>query len=151
MSEQAPAPDRSTAQLAAAAQISLRLLSGTVPPATLTRMQEVVRDAPDGFPLGALVKLLGEAEVSPHGLLQQATRAQREWILRGGRRERTPVVRHRGKTMLAKMLGQLLMVGATVLATVAVLVALRHHRPDLDVYRLQDWLHATFPQFFPGR
>jgi hypothetical protein len=129
-------------------EVSHRLLAGLVSRKTMRDLQALVRSSQAAYPWREVVeRALGEP-VEEAALLQSGLKAQREWILRGGRLDAAGESRR-------SCLGSLVSIGLVFLAflatVVVILVVARMHWPQADIYRLIDWLHETFPGRFKPR
>jgi hypothetical protein len=134
----------------AAGEVAMRLLADRVPRPTMAALQRLVQEGRDQYPLAAIAKALAADPIGDAELYQQLLRAERDWILRGGRERRAIAASRPNKSLLARILGQSLLVAVTALAVLSVLLAIKVRHPEL-LDAAFDWLHTTFPQTFPGR
>lgn len=128
-------------QLAEAAAVSLRLLSGTVSKRTLDQLRQQLPQSPD--PRATLHAAVLAEPVDEKVLLAKALSTQREWIARGGR-WRGPSFGFRAKSLLARLCAQLVVTLLYALLFVATLLALKYRDPDWDLYRLLAWGRELF-------
>lgn len=148
----APAPAESGAgdPLTAAAAVSLRLLAGAVPKRTLDGLQRTVQQSPSEYPWQVVTRVVLAEPVDDRRLLEQGLRAQRDWILRGGRETPGKPISVHAKTFVAKVVAQLIFVGVYTVVIVVLLLLLKHRWPEVDIYRALDWLYSTFPNLRRG-
>jgi hypothetical protein len=140
------APD---ATLTAVGAVSLRLMAGSVSRKTMESLRRTLVQSPAEYPWQVVTQAILAEVVDPEKLVHQGLRAQRDWLLRGGREDPGRPLGVKAKTLLAKMLTQLIVLGIFSLLTVALLVLAKQEWPAFDIYRLLDWLQTTFPQTFP--
>lgn len=136
--------------MAAAGAVSLRLLAGAVPRRTLEALKRTVLASPAEYPWQVVTQVVLAEPADPQKLVQQGLRAQRDWILRGGRENPGKPMTVRAKTLLAKLAAQAIVLGICSLLILMLLLAIKHKWPGADVYRLLDWLYATFPRLRPA-
>ena len=134
----------------AASEVAMRLLSERVPRPTMAALQRLIQESGGQYPLPAIAKTLAADPIGDAELYSQLLRAEREWILRGGRERRAVGPSRPNRSLLARMLGQSLLVVVTALAVLSVLLAIRVRHPEW-IDGAFDWLHTAFPQTFPGR
>jgi len=132
------------------ADASLFLMAGAVARPKMSALQRQVRDAGTDYPWETVVDGVLAEPVDPQKLVQQGLRAQRDWILRGGRETPGPSLKSRGKGCVAAMIARALFFVLYTVAVVLLLLAVRHKWPDLDVYRLLEWLYGVFPSIRPA-
>ncbi len=129
--------------------VALRLLAGTVSRKTLDALQRTVLASPDEYPWRVVNQVvLGEA-VDDQQLAQQGIRAQRDWILRGGRENPGKPLGLQAKTLLAKVTAQSLFAVIFAVVLVVFLWVAKLRWPEFDVYRPLEWLRSTFPDLLP--
>ena len=128
-------------QLAEAAAVSLRLLSGTVSKRALDQLRQQLPQSPD--PRAAIHAAVLAEPVDEKVLLTKALSTQREWIARGGR-WRGPSLGFRAKSLLARLCAQLVVTALYLLLFVAALLDLKYWDPDWDLYRLLAWGRELF-------
>jgi hypothetical protein len=87
--------------------------------------------------------------VDQQQLVQQGLKAQRDWILRGGREAPAKPVAVRAKTLVAKLLAQLITFAMCSAVLLVLLLALKHKWPEADIYRPLAWLYEQFPKLLP--
>jgi hypothetical protein len=80
----------------------------------------------------------------PQQLVQKGLRAQRDWIVRGGREVPRPGVGHRAKGLLARICAQVIFFAIYSAAVLILLLLLKHKVPGLDIYRILDWGKGLF-------
>lgn len=129
--------------------VSLRLLAGAVPKRTLEALKRTVLSSSEEYPWQAVNKVVLGDPVDPSELAQRGLRAQRDWILRGGRSDPGPSLSVRSKTIVAKLLVQTVLLTIYLIIATAILIGLKHKWPDFDIYRVLSWLYETFPRMAP--
>ena len=102
------------------AAVSLRLLAGTVSRKTLEALKRTLLASPDEYPWRVVNQVVLGETVDEQQLAQQGLRAQRDWILRGGRENPGKPLGLQAKTLLAKITAQSLF--AVVFAVVLVVL-----------------------------
>jgi hypothetical protein len=142
-----PAPPDET--LAAIGGVSLRLMAGAVPRRTMDALKRTVLSSPDEYPWRAVNRVVLEAPVDEQDLAQRGLKAQRDWILRGGRENPGKSLSVHAKTWIAKLLTQLIFLTAYSLVVVVLLLILKHKWPTADIYRLLAWTYEAFPNLVP--
>ena len=129
-------------------EASHRLFSGLVSRKTVRDLQQLVRSSADAYPWQEVVERTLSEPGEEATLLQSGLKAQRDWIVRGGRLDA-------GGESRRSCFGSLFSIGLVFLAflatVVVILVVARMHWPEADIYRLIDWLHETFPGRFKPR
>lgn len=135
--------------MTSAAEVSLRLLAGSVPRRTLEALKRTVQQSPSEYPWQVVTRAVLAEPVDEQQLVQNGLRAQRDWILRGGRETPGRPLSVQAKTFVAKVLSQLIFVLVYTVVIAVLLLLLRHRWPELDLYRILDWLYATFPSLRP--
>lgn len=135
--------------MAAVGAVSLRLLAGAVPRRTMEALKRAVVESPAEFPWKVVTQVVLADPVDEQNLVQQGLRAQRDWILRGGREAPGKPVGQKAKTLIAKLLAQLIFLSVYSVVVLVLLLALKHKWPGADVYRLLGWLYEVFPGLVP--
>ena len=130
--------------LQAVGAVSLRLLAGAVPRQTMQQLQRTVRQSPSEFPWQIVTQAVLADPVDPQQLVQQGLRAQRDWIVRGGRETPATPVTQRAKGLLAKLCAQAIFLLLYTVVVVVALLLLRHKVPELDIYRITTWVTDLF-------
>lgn len=137
------------AQLVAAVrEVSMRLLGGGVPRATMAQLQKLARENVGEFPWRETTRRILAEPVEEQRLVQQALTQQRDWIWRGGRETPGPSVGRRTKGFVAKIVAQTIFLGIWALVLALALLALKH-KFGFDLYAVLDWLYSTFPALKP--
>jgi hypothetical protein len=141
-----PAPDlgKPDEALQAVGAVSLRLLAGAVPKQAMEQLRRMVQESPSEFPWQVVTQAVLAQPADPQQLVQQGLRAQRDWILRGGRETPRPGMSQRAKGLLARLCAQAIFFVIYTLVVVAALLLLRHKVPELDIYRITAWVTGLF-------
>jgi hypothetical protein len=145
MSEQVPDPGQPADTLTAAGAVSLRLLAGTVSKKTMQSLKRTVAESPAKYPWRSVTEAILAEPVDERELVQQGLRAQREWILRGGREVPGRPASARAKSIVARLLAQSIFLFVATLTVLAVLLALKNRWPDVDIYRILTWMQEAKP------
>ncbi len=135
--------------MAAIAAVSLRLLAGAVPRRTLDGLKRTVQASPAEYPWQVVNKVVMAEPVDDHDLAQKGLRAQRDWILRGGRENPGKPLSVQAKTLVAKLLTQLIFASIYAVLIVILLWVFKHKWPSMDIYRPLAWLYEAFPSLVP--
>jgi hypothetical protein len=135
--------------MAAIASVSLRLMAGAVPRSTLESLKRTLVQSPAEFPWRVVTQAVLAVPVEEQKLVQQGLRAQRDWILRGGRENPGKPLSVRAKTLAARLLTQLIFLTVYSGVVLVLLLALKHKWPGADVYRLLGSLYEVFPGLAP--
>ena len=122
--------------------VALRLMAGTVSRRTFEGLQRTVAASPAEYPWQVVTKVVLSEPVDDQKVLQQALRAQRDWVLRGGREQPGKSAATHAKTFLAKLIAQLLFAALFGLVLVVGLLVVKYKWPEMDIYRLLDWIYA---------
>jgi len=131
---------------------ALRLMAGQVPKATLAELRRRVEDQQAaGFPWEAVVDQINSLPVETKDLLSAGLRAQRDWIVRGGRETPGRPLRYHAKKGAAYVVSRLLLALLYILGTVALLLLAKQKWPGFDIYAVLTWLQKTLPGLFPPR
>lgn len=150
MSEQAPGAERGADSTAAdVAAVALRLMAGVVSRKLMDTLQRTVRQNPVEYPWQVVNQAILAEAVDGQRLVQQGLRAQRDWILRGGREAPGKPLGTRAKTFVAVVLARAFFFAVYTLAVGVLLILLKQKWPWFDLYRVLEWLQATFPGVFP--
>ncbi len=129
---------------------STRLMAGCVTPGTMRELQRWVLETPDTYPWEGVVDRILEEHAADERVSQQALRAQRDWVVRGGRGPCTPSVRMRAKRGIAWVLARLIFAVLLIAMSIVVLLLLKFRWPELDIYHVVDWARATWPALGGG-
>lgn len=137
------------AQLVAAVrEVSMRLLGGGVPRASMTQLQKLARENVGDYPWRDVTKRILAEPIDEQRLVQQALTQQRDWIWRGGRETPGPGIGYRTKSVVAKLVAQTIFLSIWALVLAITLLALKH-KFGFDVYQLLELLYSTFPSLRP--
>ena len=133
-------------------EVSLRLLAGAVPGKAFGDARRIIERSGGGYPWEEVNQRVIEDDLEEAQLIRQGLQAQRDWILRGGAPGRKrKSLKARGKGFVAFVLSRLIFFVFYTVAVVVLLVMLKHHWPQIDVYVALEWLRDTFPTVFPRR
>lgn len=133
--------------VAAVGAVSLRLLAGAVPKRTMEQLQRTVQQSSGEYPWRVVTQAVLADPVDEHALVQQGLKAQRDWIVRGGRERPAPPVSHRAKRFVARLVAQTIFCAVWTLVVIAVLLLLKHKLPEIDIYRLLGWIEDLLARF----
>ena len=129
-------------------ETSARLMAGEVTRSTMKELQKTVRATTDDYPWQPVVdRILGDP-VDTEKLVTKALRGQRDWIVRGGRETPGKGVRHHAKSFVARIIARLIFLAVLIPLFVALLVLVKYKWPELDIYRILDWLREVWPSVF---
>lgn len=131
------------------AGVSLRLLAGTVSRKTLDGLKRTVLASPDEYPWRVVNQVVLGESVDEQDLAQKGLRAQRDWILRGGRETPGKPLGLQAKTLLAKVVAQALFGLVFALVLVVLLLVVNHKWPNINIYQLWADLRSTVVGLFP--
>lgn len=131
------------------AGVSLRLLAGTVSRKTLDALKRTVVASPDEYPWRVVNQVVLGESVDEQDLAQKGLRAQRDWILRGGRENPGKPLVLQAKTFVAKVVAQALFGLLFAVVLVVLLLLVNHKWPEINIYRALDWVRSTFPDLLP--
>lgn len=131
------------------AGVSLRLLAGTVSRKTLDGLKRTVLASPDEYPWRVVNQVVLGESVDEQDLAQKGLRAQRDWILRGGRETPGKPLGLQAKTLLAKVVAQALFGLLFALALVVLLLVVNHKWPNINIYQLWADVRSTVVGLFP--
>lgn len=137
-----PLSDSSDEVVSQVSAVALRLMAGAVPRRMFEGLQRTVAASPAEYPWQVVTKVVLAEPVDEQQVLQQALRAQRDWIVRGGREQPGKSLSLRAKSFLAKLVAQLLFVGLYSLILLVGLLALKYKWPQMDIYHLLDWVYG---------
>jgi hypothetical protein len=128
----------------AVGEVSMRLLAGAVPRATLDQLRRTLEQSPAEYPWRVATNVILAEPVDAQRVVQQALAAQRDWILRGGRERPKPGIAHRTKGLVARLVAQLVFGIVFAVVLIAGLLLLKHKVPECDIYRLLDGVRGLF-------
>jgi len=131
--------------LEAVGAVSLRLLAGTVSKKTMEQLQRTLQQSNAEFPWQVVTQAILAEPTDTQKIVQQGLRAQRDWLLRGGRETPGRTVGTKAKGLLAKLCAQMIFLSLFTLVLWVALLLVKHKVPDFDVYRPLYWLYETFP------
>jgi len=131
--------------LDAVSAVSLRLLAGTVSKKTMDQLQRTLQQSSSEFPWQVVTQAVLAEPADPQKLVQQGLKAQRDWILRGGREVPGRTLGTKAKGVLAKLCAQAIFLSLWSLVLLVALLLLKHKLPGFDIYRPLGWLYETFP------
>lgn len=146
----APSPDATSQPhetVEAIGAVSLRLLAGAVPKRTMEQLQRTVQQSAGEYPWRVVTQAVLAEPVDEHALVQQGLKAQRDWIVRGGRERPAPPVSQRAKRFVARLVAQTIFCAVWTLVVIAVLLLLKHKLPEVDIYRLLGWIEDLLARF----
>ena len=136
--------------MTAVGAVSLRLLAGMVSRKTLDQLKRTVEQSPTEYPWQIVTQAVLAEPVDDQKLVQQGLRAQRDWVLRGGRNDPGTPLGVKAKTLLAKVLAQLIFFTVyTGIVCLGLLIA--KYLWDFDLYRALTWVQTNFPTLLPKR
>ena len=116
--------------------VSARLLAGAVSKRTMEALQRTVHASPNEYPWQVVNQVVLAEPCDAQDLAQRALRAQRDWVLRGGRENPGKPLGLKAKTVVT----------ATVLL---LLLLVKHKWPELTIYAALDWCYSVFPNLVP--
>ena len=137
-----PLSDSSDEVVSQVSAVALRLMAGAVPRRMFEGLQRTVAASPAEYPWQVVTKVVLAEPVDEQQVLQQALRAQRDWIVRGGREQPGKSAATHAKTFLAKLIAQLLFAALFGLVLVVGLLVVKYKWPEMDIYRLLDWIYG---------
>ena len=132
-------------------EAALRLMAGVVPRKTMTALRGEIVASPERYPWREVTDQILADPVEDGRLVQQGLRAQRDWVLRGGRETPRKPVATRGKFALAFVLSRLIFFAIYTVAVVVLLILLKRQWPAFDIYRILEWLRELLPGLFGSR
>ena len=132
-------------------EASARLMGGTVNRSAMKELQKLVKTESGSYPWEAVVKRILAGGAPPAEVAQAALKAQRDWIVRGGRQNPGKSVRAHAKGLMARLMARLIFFGVLLVSVVVLLVLCKLRWPEIDIYAANDWLAATWPSAFGPR
>ena len=126
-----------------------RLTAGLVPRPTMKDLQKTVEASTAEYPWEVVVNRILRDRVDPVKVMKQALRAQRDWVVRGGRETPGKGLTYRAKSIVARLAARLIFLAILLPVVVILLVLIRQKWPDLDIYVILGWLQDTWPSMFP--
>ena len=132
--------------VARVAEASLRMMAGTVSPATRRRTKELAAAAAGGYPWDAVVTAVLADPIDPSVLVQKGLTAQRDWVVKTAAAgapaspapRSGPALSYRIKRLLAVSLARLMFYALFTLCLLTLLVLVRKALPWADLYALTD-------------
>ncbi len=149
MDQQAPETAAGDATSQAVAQVALRLMAGSVSRKLMDTLQRTVRQNPVEYPWQVVNQAILAEGTDEQRLVQQGLRAQRDWILRGGRENPGKPLGVKAKTLLAMLLSRLFFFVLYTVAVCVLLLLLKQKLPWFDLYAVLRWLQDVWPSVFP--
>jgi hypothetical protein len=150
MTEETPAVDPVFSRIC---ESTTRLTAGVVPRPTMKELQKTAHAETAEYPWEAVVDRILRDPVDTGTLTQQALRAQRDWVVRGGREAPGRGAGSKAKSFVvrtsAKLLARLIFLAVLLPVVVLLLVLIKQKWPDLDIYRILLWMQDTWPTMFP--
>ncbi len=131
------------------AQVSLRLLAGAVSKRGLEGLKRTLEASPSEYPWQVVTKVVLSEPCDEQDLAQRGLRAQRDWILRGGRENPGKPIGLRAKTLLAKLVAQLLFFVIYTLTVLVLLLLLEHKWPQINIYQAWAGVWSTLQGLLP--
>jgi len=131
--------------LEAVAGVSLRLMAGTVSKKTMDQLQRTLQQSSAEFPWQVVTQAILAEPGDPQKIVQQGLRAQRDWILRGGREVPGRTIATKAKGMFAKLCAQMIFLALFSLVLWVALLLLKHKMPEFDLYKPLHWIYELFP------
>lgn len=131
--------------LEAVGGVSLRLMAGTVSKKTMDQLQRTLQQSSAEFPWQVVTQAILAEPADPQKIVQQGLRAQRDWILRGGREVPGRTIGTKAKGLLAKLCAQMIFLALFALVLWIALLLLKHKMPEFDIYKPLYWLYEMFP------
>lgn len=149
MSQEAPDLGSPDDTMTAVGAVSLRLLAGAVSRKTMEQLKRTVQENPSEYPWQVVTHAILAEPCDEQKVVQQGLRAHRDWIVRGGRQDPGRPLGVQAKTLVAKLLTQLIVVVIIALLVCLMLLVMRQKWPGADIYKVLFWLQDTFPGAFP--
>lgn len=145
--------------VARVAETALRMMSGSIPPATQRHIRELALQAPDAYPWSDVVTAVLGDDVDPSSLVQRGLQAQRDWVVKSGN---TPTSRAEARAVpvspprLAYSVKRWLAVSAARAvfytlfsgALVVLLILLQRVWSRFDIYAIAERLEAAVRSVF---
>ena len=129
--------------VARVAEVTLRMVAGAVPAATVRELERIRDEATASYPWERVVDRVLRDPVEKHELVRRGLAAQRDWVARGGRftpkRSLTGRARTAGRRLLASLLVKLFVFLLYTLAVVVLLLLLKARWEWFDIYRALEW------------
>lgn len=161
MSNESPSFAEQDRTVARVAETALRMMAGSVGPATQRRLRELCEARTEAYPWEDVVRAVLAEPLDASQLVQRGLQAQRDWIQKGG----TPVATSRGegragpararprllysiKRWLAIQTARALFYSLFAIVLVVLLILLRRVWPAVDIYALGDRVVAIWQQLF---
>ncbi len=132
-------------------EASHRLMAGTVPKRTLQDLQKLVLSRSDNYPWREVVDAVVASDAGQDDLISRGLRAQRDWILRGGREMPGPRVQMRAKALAARLVAQALFLSIWTAFVLLLLILAKARFPEADIYVVSTWLREVLPGVFVAR
>jgi hypothetical protein len=155
MTEQPRSLAEQDTMIARVGEVSLRMMAGAIAPGRLRALEHTVRRSTANYPWQEVVDLVLDDPMDASDLVNRGLRAQRDWIARGGRppggERRRARAATRLKTWLAFALVRGFFYALLAVAFVLVLLLLKAGWPEIDIYRVLDWLRDALPGLFGAR
>ena len=126
-----------------------RLTAGLVNRSTMKELQGAVAASPAEYPWEAVVDRILREPLDTTEVTKKALRAQRDWVVRGGRETPGKSVGYHAKSFVARMMARCIFMLIFIPMVVIVLVLVKQKWPELDIYRILHWLQDTWPTVFP--
>lgn len=126
-----------------------RLTAGVVSRPTMKDLQKTVQAASAEYPWEAVVDRILREPMDPSQLTKQALRAQRDWVVRGGRQTPGKGVTFKAKSFVARLFARLIFLAILLPVVVVLLVLIKQKWPELDIYRILLWMQDMWPSMFP--
>ena len=130
-------------------ELSLRLMGGAVSRRTMKELQRIVDKSGSAYPWEAVLDRALEDAVDHNELVDRGLRAQRDWVLRGGRKNPGKRVGTHAKMFMAKLVAKGLFLVLYTLALVGLLVLIEQMWPHLDISNILYFLQEKLPGLFP--
>ncbi len=146
MSEETPRADPVFSRIC---ESTTRLTAGVVSRPTMQELRQTVHASTAEYPWEAVVTRILRDPVDPAKLTKQALRAQRDWVVRGGRETPGKGLTHRAKSFVARLVARLIFLAILLPVVVILLVLIKQKWPEMDIYEILRWLQAAWPSMFP--
>jgi hypothetical protein len=133
------------------AEVSLRMMADAIPRRTQDDVRALMASHSEEYPWQRVVDVVLRDAVAADDLISKGLRAQRDWFNRGTVAPAPRAVRAArvaGKRALAYVLSRAIFFVLYTLAVVVLLVVLKQRWPEVDIYRLLDWLRDVLPNVF---
>ena len=126
-----------------------RLIAGAVSRSTMKELQKTVNAATTVYPWEVVVDRILREQVDQTELTERALRAQRDWVVRGGRQTPGKGLTYKTKSLVARLLARVVFLAILIPVVVTLLVLVKQKWPEFDIYRILLWLQNTWPSMFP--